>query len=208
VPFALHAQTAGRANSAAFADEANTILNADQFEAPIGSIAPYPAAAGSVPSGWLLCDGASYDANFYPELFSVIGINYGSEPNNRFLVPDLRGRTPIGKDAGQTEFDNLGDTGGAKTHTLALSEMPSHNHGGSTLSGGGHTHPYGTRPFLINTDAAGEVTRDGADGSGDLPNQNTQFAGSHSHPINAQGGDGPHNNLQPYSTVNFIIKAN
>ncbi|MCR9099462.1 MAG: tail fiber protein [bacterium] len=208
VPFALYANTAGRANSAALAEEASTILNADQFEAPVGAIAPFPAAAGNVPNGWLLCDGASYDATFYPALFAVIGTTYGAEPNNRFLVPDLRGRTPMGADPGQTEFASLGQTGGAKTHTLTVAQMPSHNHSGFTGFAGTHIHGYGTRDFLIDVAGTNEVLRDGADGSADLPDQFTQFDGEHTHPINSQGGGQAHNNIQPYAVVNFIIKAN
>lgn len=208
VPFALHAQSAGRAKSAAWADEANAILNLDQFEAPIGSITIFPAAATSIPSGWLLCDGASYDAAFYPQLFAVIGTTYGSEPNNRFLVPDLRGQGPMGLDASQTEFDMLGKTGGEKTHILTIPEMPAHNHGGTTGAGGIHSHQFGTTGFV--TSAAGALSRSpGADGSFDNDNlQTTQSAGSHTHPIQSEGGDSAHNNLQPYTVINFIIKAN
>ncbi len=38
------------------------------------------------------------------------------------------GRALVGLDSGQTEFDTVEETGGAKTHTLASSEMPSHTH--------------------------------------------------------------------------------
>lgn len=209
VPYALFAQSAGRANSAALADEATTILNASQFEAPIGSITPYSGPASSIPTGWLLCDGTAYDANFYSELFAVIGSNHGTAPSGQFRVPDLRGRTPMGKDAGQTEFASLGNFDGEIEHILTVSEMPAHNHGGATASAGSHSHQYGTRTFLFNVDGAGEVTAPGADGSFDNDNiQRTRYAGTHTHPIPSQGEDAAHNNLQPYATVNFIIKAN
>ncbi len=207
VPYAQHAQSAGRANSAALADVANNILNAGQFGTPIGAIAPYSGPAGSLPAGWLLCDGGSYDVNLYSELFAVIGTTYGSEPN-RFRVPDLRGRGPIGRDANQTEFAALGQIGGAKTHTLTIAEMPAHNHGGATNSQGDHNHAYGTRGFVTSAGGALSLSP-GADGSFDFDSlQNTQFAGEHTHVIPSQGGGSPHNNLQPYTTMNFIIKAN
>lgn len=206
VPYAQHALSAGRANSAALADVANNILNAGQLGAPVGAIAPYSGPASSVPAGWLLCDGGAYDVNLYPELFAVIGTTYGAEPN-RFKVPDLRGRGPVGRDAGQTEFAALGQVGGAKTHTLTIAEMPAHNHGGATNSAGSHNHTYGTRGFATSGGGASVTLGLGADGSFDDQDQATQFAGEHTHVISSQGGDNPHNNLQPYATMNFIIKA-
>lgn len=207
VPYALYAQSADRANSAARADVATSLSSAGQFGAPIGMVVSYSGPAGSVPTGWLLCDGASYDVNLYPELFALIGTAYGSDPN-RFKVPDLRGRNPMGRDANQAEFASLGQIGGAKTHTLTIAEMPAHNHGGVTGSAGNHVHNYGTRGFGTGT-AGGTITSSalGMDGSGDDQNAVTQPAGEHVHVIPSQGAGSPHNNLQPYLILNFIIKA-
>ena len=96
------------------------------------------------------------------------------------------GRVPVGVDAGQTEFNTVEETGGAKTHTLATSEMPSHTHTQNAHSHGGvlsydynwgsiNSSIHGLHPFAANT------------GSATATNQNT-------------GGDGAHNNLQPYIT--------
>lgn len=75
-------------------------------------------AAASCPSGWAICDGTNG-------------------------TPDMRGRVPVGVDTGQTEFDVLGEAGGAKTHTLSLGETPAHAHGGNTQGSGdiGHGSP-------------------------------------------------------------------
>ena len=208
VPYALYAQSAGRANSAARADVATSLSTAGgQLGAPIGMVVSYSGPAGSVPAGWLLCDGASYDVNIYPELFALIGTAYGSDPN-RFKVPDLRGRNPMGRDANQAEFGALGQIGGAKNHTLTIAEMPAHNHGGVTGSAGNHSHNYGTRGFGTGT-AGGTITSSalGMDGSFDDTAAVTQPAGEHAHVIPSQGAGSPHNNLQPYLTLNFIIKA-
>lgn len=87
------------------------------------------------------------------------------------------GRVLVGLDAGQTEFDTLGETGGAKTHTLTSAEMPAHTHGQQAETTGNNLSPF--RPTIA------------ARGSDLLA------AGS----TDSTGGGGAHNNLQPYIVV-------
>ncbi len=84
------------------------------------------------------------------------------------------GRVPVGVDAGQTEFDTLEETGGAKTHTLVQDEMPSHI----------HSIGYGGSASTVANVAGSYTVRTSSSGN----------SGS-------TGGDGAHNNLQPYITV-------
>lgn len=103
------------------------------------------------------------------------------------------GRVLVGLDAGQTEFDTLGETGGAKTHTLTIAEMPSHTHVqnahqhtqtcASSATGG----LVGSSPDA-STNAA--VTSGYSTANATAVNQNT-------------GGGGAHNNLQPYIVCRF-----
>lgn len=97
--------------------------------APPGGVMAYAGAAA--PAGWLLCDGALLLRAQYPELFQAIGTAYnvGGELATEFRLPNLKGRVVVARDAAQAEFDVLGETGGAKTHTLLQAEMPQHNHG-------------------------------------------------------------------------------
>lgn len=213
VPYALYAKNAGRAASAAVADEASTLAasGAASLTVPLGTILPYAGNAGSVPSGWLLCDGTSYDVNEYQSLFNLIGTIYGSEPG-RFRIPNLQGRVPVGYNVNQSEFDNLGEQGGSRTHTLSVAQMPSHNH---NFSDPGHGHNLNTagdfyRYIFVN----GNNTSDGGfDNSPDEPNLVTPgpvpqvFNSTTNINFDAQGGNQPHNNLQPYLTINYIIKA-
>jgi len=97
--------------------------------------------------------------------------------HNQVKVPDGRGRTFVGFDSGQTEFDAMGKTGGAKTHTSTIAEMAP------------HTHAHGSDPV------AGGAAGSGLMGLG--ASLTTQ----------ATGGGAAHNNLQPYIVGNHIIKT-
>lgn len=95
-------------------------------QVPPGSLMPYVGAEASVPTGWLLCRGQSYDTTVNFGLFRVLGVG---------TLPDLRGRIPVGldnmggSDAGRLSVANtLLSTGGAETVTLTTAEMPAHTH--------------------------------------------------------------------------------
>jgi len=92
------------------------------------------------------------------------------------------GRVLVGLDSGQTEFDTLGETGGAKTHTLTEDEMPSHIHDAA----------YDT---LGSSSLSGAIIQAGTSGNG---NDSLQ-----SNIVYETGGDQPHNNLQPYIVVHM-----
>lgn len=206
VPYALYARTVDRAAQVAVADTAIGVSNAGLLGLSIGTVMLFAGDGSTVPTGWLLCDGASYNQNTYAALFNLVGTTYGPAPAGEFRVPDLRGRGPMGFDGSQTEFASLGQTGGSKAHTLTINEMPSHNHGGTQLDGS-HDHDVGTRGFLSDAVLAGKTFAPGGNGS-NSGFQFTKSAGNHRHSISSQGGGAAHNNLQPYYTINYIIKAN
>lgn len=185
---------------------------------PVGIIQPF---AGSVApsSSWLFCQGQAVSRSTYAGLFSVVGTAYGAgDGSTTFNLPNLQGRIPVGRDAGQTEFDVLGETGGAKTHTLVVGEMPSHGHSVAVQDNGSDLV---TRlaSFVNGGFAAGTVST--AFSPTALVMTGTPFgqytnAGmaqdwidSHGHGVTQSnaGGDGAHNNLQPYVVVNYLIKV-
>ena len=122
---------------------------------PAGAITAF--AGITAPSGWLVCNGVAVSRTTYPDLFTAIGTLYGQgNGSTTFNLPNLLGRMPVGFNSGETEFNAMGKTGGAKTHELTQTEMPrhthtqnSHNHTqnshGHTLTDNGHTHATNTR---------------------------------------------------------------
>lgn len=152
----------------------------------------------SAPSGWVLCDGAAYSrTETYDALFAVIGIAYGNgDESTTFNVPDMRGRVPVGLDAGNVNLavaDALGETGGEESNTLTVTEMPLHGH-----------------PFRVATegsinDVAGGLALD-LSGNSNQEAFNGTPSQTLGEQIGGEGEDGAHNNLQPFNTANWIIK--
>lgn len=173
-----------------------------------GMMMPY---AGPVaPPGWLVCNGQSLLRSQYLALFEVIGTTYGADDSEHFTLPDCRGNVIIGKGT-QSYCNALGETGGEQEHTLTIGEMPSHNHAGTTDSAGSHTH---TLNNATTVQINGVNTPSGLDNSGGEINcVNTLTAtvnanGAHTHTFTTgnTGGGAAHNNLQPYITLNYIIR--
>lgn len=113
----------------------------------IGTIIMY--GGNTEPTGWFFCNGKSIPKAQFPKLFDVIGYTYTSQAiingNTLFTLPDFRHRLVKGFDATQTDYNQLGKTGGKVRHTLNYNEMPNHGHSGTvTPIGIGHTHNYYT----------------------------------------------------------------
>ena len=151
---------------------------------PIGIILPF--SDDTIPEGYMLCDGRAISRTTYSSLFSIIGTTYGAgDGSTTFNLPNLKGKVPVGYDSTDSNFDTLGETGGEKTHTLTLEEMPSHNHA-----------LYGAL-----TGETKAITNTGNDWA-----QTATGFSSNTYIDNAGGGQA-HNNLQPYQVVNYIIKV-
>lgn len=177
-----------------------------------GAITAY--AGATAPSGFLLCDGSAVSRTTYADLFAITGVLYGAgNGTTTFNLPDLRGRVAVGvdnmggSDAGRLSSANtLGTAGGAETHTLSAAETPSHTHSFSaaTSTDGAHTH---STKGEDGDGIAGSANTYHVSGSGA---QTGASAGSHSHTVSgttgSAGSGGAHNNMQPFITLNYIIK--
>lgn len=184
------------------AERVETVLKA-QATVPTGVIAPFAGAAA--PAGWALCNGQALSRTTYAALFAALGTTYGAgDGTTTFNLPNLAQRVPAGLDAAQTEFNALGKTGGARTHTLAAAESGVRNHGHG-VNDPGHIH--NTGHALIATGMANQGAGTGFDwGPLDL-NQFGAYTGISIQGSGDSAAQAAHNNLQPYVVVNYIIKT-
>lgn len=198
---------------------------------PAGIIMPF---AGTVaPENYLFCDGSAVSRTTYATLYAVIGDTFGAgDGSTTFNLPDLSGRVPLGV----SQAHALGTTGGSETVTLTESELPAHvhevpQHGhantiaaktpqlahtltqavfkynrpntAGTNSGSSHSMCKGTATstasratnLAITAHAASNCTMSGS--VTDCP----------SFQSGVSGGSSSHNNMQPYSTVHYIIST-
>lgn len=203
----------GSASSSTFLRGDQTWATSDASVTPTGVVSFF--AGSSAPSGWLLCDGSAVNRTTYSALFGVIGTTYGSGDGvTTFTLPDLRGRVPVGKNSGT--FSALGNTGGAESVTLtaAQSGSPDHTHtySGTSATGGDHTHNV-VSPTAFTADTYGRGAHD-FDAVTTIATVSSGTSGSHTHgysgTTSGTGGaaaSSSHTNLQPYLTLNGIIKT-
>jgi microcystin-dependent protein len=123
---------------------------------PVGSVIPF-AGASSPDASWLVCDGSAVSRTTYATLFAVLGTTYGvGDGSTTFNLPNMKGRVPVGIDPTDADFDNLGDSGGEKSHILITSEMPSHTHTQNS-----HTHTQNAHTHTQNSHSHGASTSNG-----------------------------------------------
>jgi microcystin-dependent protein len=145
------------------------------------------------PRGWAFCQGQILPISQNTALFSLLGTMYGGDGKTTFALPNLSGRSPMQAGDGPGLTSRVqGETGGQESVTLIASELPSHTH---TLMG----QP---SPALRNS-PANALPADG--GSLAKLYRGAPDSQLNAGVIAARGSSLPHNNLQPYLVVNFII---
>lgn len=146
------------------------------------------------PKGWALCNGQLIPISQNTALFSLIGTYYGGNGTSNFALPNLQGRAPLSWGQGPGLSDRFqGESGGVVNVALLQFEMPTHTHFSVPVSASSRAdRANATSNFLGNP----------ADATyGGLPanaNMNLSMVG-------VTGSGFPHNNLQPYLTMNFCI---
>jgi microcystin-dependent protein len=149
------------------------------------------------PANWAFCDGGLVPISQYEDLFTLIGTTYGGDGEVTFALPDLRGRAPMhsGNSTGPGLSPRfLGEQDGTETVTLTLQQMPNHNHPLGVSSAPGTT-----------ASPQGAVPADGGNGSAQYTPDTANLLTQPAQFLGAVGGYQPHENMQPYLVVNYII---
>lgn len=154
-------------------------------------------AGDFAPLEWHFCDGTILPISGFSALFALIGNAYGGDGVTTFALPDLRGRLPVhfGQGPGLSKYE-VAEAGGVEQVTLTASQTAAHTHALRAASGGQTLAPGGALP------AAATSTQTGVEVYAPGP-ANATFSPA---TILASGGSNqPHDNVQPYLCINFIM---
>lgn len=151
------------------------------------------------PRGWAFCDGQLLSISQNTALFSLLGTTYGGDGRTTFALPDLRGRVPIhaGNGPGLSPRQ-LGQKGGVENVTLNINQIPSHNHAATIVLPADSTVGTSDKPQgMYPARNAAAIPQYG-------DSLNAALAGG-SVTISNSGGNQAHENMQPFTTVHYII---
>jgi microcystin-dependent protein len=142
----------------------------------------------------MFCDGSPLSIAENDTLFQLIGTTFGGDGQETFNLPDLRGRVPLhqGTNPATGSTFQLGEQAGGESVTLALQQIPQHNHVLTATTGLG-TQPNPGGNLLSNSQGPQPYIQEDPDNS------------LNAAALTPIGGNQPHENLQPYLGINFII---
>jgi microcystin-dependent protein len=173
----------------------------------VGSIVMWMAAAA--PAGWLLMQGqTNLSAATYPGLAAIFGQSGGN-----IVMPDMRGRFPVGGGAGGGDNYAVGVKGGANPVAITTGNMPTHNHTGFSDFADrslvhAHRPPNGAYPFAYATQTASAAAGNQYAAVGYFEGTTAlDAAPDHKHAIANSGLGLPLDARPPYLAVNFIVRA-
>lgn len=145
------------------------------------------------PTGWAFCEGQLMPISQNTALFALLGTVYGGDGKSTFALPDMQGNAPMQPGQGQgLSLRDLGEMSGVESITLLQSEIPLHTHTvQASNSDGTERIPTSQQPAI-----GVAVSYYGPAASLNLMSPNATAPA---------GGGLPHNNMQPYLTLNFCI---
>jgi microcystin-dependent protein len=146
------------------------------------------------PRGWAFCNGQLLPISQNTALFSLLGTYYGGDGKTTFALPNLQGSAPLHQGQSSTgSLYDLGQSGGSDTITLLQTELPAHAHAASAASGSGPTSPANNTWGTLAGRTPPPMYVDG--------NPNVIMGNA----LSVAGSSNPHNNMQPYLTLNICI---
>jgi len=151
------------------------------------------------PVGWAFCAGQLMPISEYDTLFALVGTTYGGDGQQTFGLPDLRGRVPQHQGTlGGTTYV-LGQKAGSEQVTITTGTMAAHNHLLASTGTAGTTNVPSSATILADEGPADAVVK------AYLPYASTNQVTLRNTAIGPAGGSQPHENMQPYLAVSFII---
>ena len=170
------------------------VMNAVNNLLPIGSIIEYGGT--TAPEGWLLCDGSAVSRTTYASLFSTIGTSFGTgDGSTTFNIPNKKGKVGVGLDSTDTNFNTIGKTGGSKEHYHNLDD--NNSYAKLTMFSGNSEVGYYELGGKTQWQSNFGATLSSVGGR-----THTSIYGVALGGYTANGSS-----LQPYITLNYIIKA-
>jgi len=148
------------------------------------------------PRGWAMCNGQLLPISQNTALFSLLGTNFGGDGKSTFGLPNLQGSVAMHTDqfSGGGHYP-IGETGGEQTVTLLLSELPN------------HTHTMNAQALALDTKTPDPTNAVPGVASGQTNYSTTSSPSAQMNPtmVSVAGSSLPHNNMQPYLTLNYCI---
>src|SRR5688500_16148191 len=141
------------------------------------------------PAGWMFCEGQLLPISENETLFQLIGTTYGGDGQSTFALPNLQSRVPIHQGNGFV----LAESAGVESVTLTIQQIPIHTHAFTASTNNAST-------ANAQGNVLGQIPSYTPYISGFAPNSN--LAPGSVAPV---GGSQPHENLQPYLAINYII---
>jgi microcystin-dependent protein len=155
------------------------------------------------PTGWALCQGQLLPISQNTALFSLLGTMYGGDGRSTFALPNLQDQTAVsfGQGPGLSPYDQ-GEEVGVPNVTLLTTELPIHNHFFNATSNPGTTVTSSQNQPALAQGGTKQNTF-----NANIYSTNPASATTALSPlaIGVSGSSLPHNNMQPYLTLNFCI---
>ena len=144
------------------------------------------------PNGWLFCDGALLAIAQNEVLFDLIGTTYGGDGVNTYALPDLRGRVPVHQGNNTQSNYVIGQAGGQETVTVTPGQLPQHTHALNAT-----TMPAVSTKGPVDALGSSTIMKMYGSAAPNLPMEPTAVAPT--------GGGQSHENMAPFTAINYII---
>lgn len=161
------------------------------------------------PNGWAFCNGQILPIAENETLFALIGTTYGGDGQTTFALPNLQSRIPISMGTGGGGTYVIGQTAGTEQVTLIGTQLPTHTHlippttVNGTVGVGTSASTNSPEGFATADDSGSNMYAAGPPNTAMGPDSVASTSPTLS--VMPTGGNQPHDNMQPYLAVSYII---